>query len=125
MNLFADDGRVTGKTALKQTPGQQDDGVTFGLIFSRCEDAAEGRSHAEKRKQIGRATRALHHFRQFGMHAGENASVAAHRRHIFKAVSLAAPVAIIARRDGVESIAAVVVPVVFIEHDQFAGIAKR
>ena len=57
-------------------------------------------------KRLAEPARALHDFRQFGMHAGEDASVAAHGRHIFKAVGLAAPVAIVSWRNCIESIAA-------------------
>src|ERR1700741_822496 len=101
MNLFADDGRISGKAALKQAPGKQDHGLAFRLIFSLAEGAAKGGSYAKERKEIGRAARALNDFRQLGMHAGENASVAAHRRHVFESVSLVAPVAIVAWRNGI------------------------
>src|SRR6202008_4199614 len=125
MNLFADDRRISGKAALKEAPGKQDYRLAFRLIFRFSEEAAEGGSYAEERKEIGRAARALNDFWQFGMHAGEDASVAAHRRHVFKAVGLAAPVAIVAWRNRIETIAAFVVAIMLIEHYQFAGIAKR
>src|ERR1700749_4336783 len=125
MNLFADDRRISGKAALKETPGKQDYWLAFRLIFRFSEEAAEGGSYAEERKEIGRAARALNDFRQFGMHTGEDASVAAHRRHVCKAVGLPAPVAIVAWRNRIESIAACVVAKMVIEHYQFAGIAKR
>src|SRR5260370_9278323 len=125
MNLCADDRRISGKAALKETPGKQDFWLAFRVIFRFSEGAAEGGSYAEEWKEICRAAFALNDFWQFGMHTGEDASVAAHRRHVFKAVGLAAPLAIVAWRNRIESIAAFVVAIMLIEHYQFAGIAKR
>src|ERR1700741_2544662 len=106
MNLFADDGRISGKAALKQAPGEQDYRLAFRLIFGLSEETAKAGGDAEKWKEIGRAPRALRDFRQFGMHTGEDASASALRRHVFKAVGQAAPVAIVPRRNRIESVAA-------------------
>src|ERR1700722_13920032 len=59
MNLFADDRRISGKAALKEAPGKQDYWLAFRLIFRFREEAAEGGSYAEERKEIGRAACAL------------------------------------------------------------------
>ena len=124
MNLFANDGRVTSKAALKEAPGEQDHGLTLRLIFCLGEDAAKGGGYAKQWKEIGRATPALRDFGEFGMHAGENASVAAHGGHVFKAVGLAPPVAIIAWSHRIESVACAVA-IVLIERDKVAWITKR
>src|SRR5580698_6488746 len=125
MNLFTDDARISSKAALKEAPGKQDYRLAFRLIFGLGEEAAKGGGYAEEWKEIRRAARALRDFWQFGMHAGKDASVAAHRCHVFKAVGLAAPVAIVAWRNRIEPVAAFVLAIVLIEHYQFAGIVKR
>ena len=51
MNLFADDRRISGKAALKEAPGKQDYWLAFRLIFRFSEEAAEGGSYAEERKE--------------------------------------------------------------------------
>ena len=48
MNLFADDGRISGKTALEKAPREQDHALTLRLVFGCREDAAEGRSYTQK-----------------------------------------------------------------------------
>ena len=54
MDLSADDGRISGKAALKQAPGKQDHGLTLRLIFCLGEGAAKGGGYAEqwKRQQM-------------------------------------------------------------------------
>ncbi len=125
MNLLADDRWISGKAPLKQAPRKKHHGLPLRLVLSLSKGPPEHRRNAEERKEIGRSSRTLHYFRQFTVHARDDPPVAAHRRHVFKAVSLAAPISVVAGGDGVEAIAACGLTEVIVEHDQVAGIAKR
>jgi hypothetical protein len=102
--------------------------VSTRMIFALRKCAPDHRLHSEQRKQVPAPAARLHHFRQFPLLSCQVRLPVAPCCHVLKAMSLCAPVVIVAGSDGVvvEALGIVLgIAKMLIDHHQPVGIAER